>query len=340
MYKIVKINELNEETIKEWKELWNLSKNKNYFNSFEWFENYTSTFSIKQFILLKGYSTKGLEFILPLIYVKKNNLKCIGGKYLDKVSFLYNDNPMKCIDNLKRYAKENHISITLYECDFNTCFLENKDCIIEFASDNPYVDLNQNLDNVIKSKEKRYIKNIIRKNNEVNFKIIVGKNAQNYIETIFDIENRSNKPKLRKALFIDDKSKNLFRKISQTKYGMLCILYYNGLPIAHMLGLIVPNQTFMAYHMAYDKQYRKYQPGKLVIYHLLNYLKNQSYSIFDFSRGNSILKRHFSIENAKHYNIYINPNLNIKIHFIYKKNIIFLKKNIKKILKRLGLWKK
>lgn len=340
MYKIVKTNRIDIKTIEEWKELWSLSKNKNYFNSFEWFENYIFSFSITKYILLKGYSDNKLQFLLPLIQTSYKQLKCIGGKYLDKVSFLYKDNLICCLESIEQYAKKNRITIILYECDFDINIIKNGDFIIEIASDNPYVDLTKDINNVMKHKEKRYIENIIRKNKELNFKIMIGKETQKYIETIFNIENKSNKLKRKKALFINENCKNLFRNISKTEYGMLCILYYNNIPIAHMYGLIAHPKTFMAYHMAYDIEYRKYQPGKLVIYYLLNYLRQESYYKFDFSRGNSMLKRHFSVESVKNYNIYINPNICVKMHLMYKKNMLFLKNITKKILREMGLWKK
>lgn len=340
MFKIEKIDNLDSKTIKEWKKLWEVCPNRNYFNSVEWFQNYTITFSIKKYIILKGYDNKELQFILPLVQISKNTFTCIGGRYLDKVSLLYNGEIKTIINEIKKYAIKTKKSIILSECDFSIDCIDNENLIIEFASDNPYVELNQDLNLIVKKKEKRYIEGILRKNESLNFKIIIGKNIQNYIENIFDIESRSNKIKRKKALFRNDNVKDLFRNIAKTDYGMLCILCYNEIPIAHMFGLIASPKKFMAYHMAFDQVYGRLQPGKLVIYYLLNYFKKIKYDIFDFSRGNSLLKKHFSIYSSKNYNIYINPNIFLKFRFICRKKIIKIKALIKRYYKKTNSIKK
>lgn len=332
MLTIKEINKLDFKTKQEWIKLWDKDINRNYFNSLWWFQNYISVYQIHQYIILKGYNNNSIQFILPLIKKPFKNLVVVGGRYLDKVSFLYDGDMKDIIKILKKYCIENKKTIILLECNFDVHCIKEQKCITEFASDNPYVSLSQNLDLVIKKKERKHIENILRKNNNLSFKTISGNGVQDYIDIIFDIESRSNKIKKNKALFIDEKSKELFRNISKTDYSMLCILYYNDIPIAHMIGLIATPGNFMAYHMAFDKEYSHFQPGKLVIYHLLNYLKMEQYDIFDFSRGNSLLKKHFSIENKKNYNIYINPNIFVKIKLIYRTWIKYFKHLVKKIL--------
>lgn len=328
---IKEISELDSKTKQEWIKLWQKNINRNYFNSLWWFQNYISVYQINQYIILKGYDNSSVQFILPLIKMPFKNLVVVGGRYLDKISFLYNSDIKEIIKSLKKYCMENKKTITLLECNFDINCIKKQKCIVEFASDNPFVSLNQDLDFVIKKKEKRYIESILRKNDNLFFKIIYGNDVQDYIDIIFDIESRSNKIKKSKALFIDEKSKEIFRNISKTDYSMLCILYHNNTPIAHMIGLIATPGNFMAYHMAFDKEYNHFQPGKLVIYHLLNYLKMERYNVFDFSRGNSLLKKHFSIENSKNYNIYINPNAFVKIKLLFRtwvKNLKFIVKKI------------
>ncbi len=329
---IKEIDKLDSKTKQEWIKLWQNNINRNFFNSVSWFQSYISVYQIQQYTILKGYDNNSVQFILPLIKTPFKNLVVVGGRYLDKVSFLYKGDIKEIIRTLKKYCIENKKTITLLECNFDTYGIKEQECITEFASDNPFVSLNQDLDLVIKRKEKRYIESILKKNNNLSFKIISGNGVRDYIDVIFDIESRSNKIKRSKALFVDEKAKELFRNISKTDYSMLCILYYNNTPIAHMFGLIATPGNFMAYHMAFDKEYSRLQPGKLVIYHLLNYLKIEQYNLFDFSRGNSLLKKHFSIENSKNYNIYINPNVFVKIKLLFRTLVKHLKHIVKKIL--------
>ena len=87
---IKEIDKLDTKTKEEWKKLWQQNANRNYFNSLWWFQNYISVYQSHQYSILKGYNNNSIQFILPLIKMPFKNLVVIGGRYLDKVSFLYN----------------------------------------------------------------------------------------------------------------------------------------------------------------------------------------------------------------------------------------------------------
>ena len=151
---IKEIDKLDTKTKEEWKKLWQQNANRNYFNSLWWFQNYISVYQSHQYSILKGYNNNSIQFILPLIKMPFKNLVVIGGRYLDKVSFLYNGDIKEIIKTLEKYCIENKKTITLLECNFNINCINEQKCITEFASDNPFVSLNQDLDFVIKRKEK------------------------------------------------------------------------------------------------------------------------------------------------------------------------------------------
>lgn len=160
---IKEIDKLDSKTKQEWIKLWQKNINRNYFNSISWFQNYISVYRIQQYTILKGYDNNSVQFILPLIKMPFKNLVVVGGRYLDKVSFLYNGDIKEIIKTLKKYCIENKKTITLLECNFDIYCIKEQECITEFASDNPFVSLNQDLDLVIKRKEKRYIESNIKK---------------------------------------------------------------------------------------------------------------------------------------------------------------------------------
>lgn len=327
MYVIKKINKITKELIAEWNKLWNECDNKNYFNSYTWFENYVNAFDIKRYTIVIGYSHNKLCFVLPLVF-KRRKYITIGGKYLDKVSFLFKGDPDKYIIQLRDFAIKNKMSIILNECNFN--IPSSKKIYIEKASDNPYIKLSENIKNIIKPKERRHIENVIKNNSDLSFEIFAKKECSKVINTIFDIESKSHKVKEKKALFNLEQAKSLFRNLANTDFCIIAILYFKYVPIAHMVGINNCDKIFMAYHMAYDMNYRHIQPGKIVIYDLIKYLQERQFEIFDFSRGNSILKRHFSNYSESQYNIYLNPSVKIKFELLYRRMCYRVKKVIKK----------
>lgn len=341
MLKLIEINNIDDDTIKEWNTLWNISINKNYFNSLSWFQNCLEVYKIKNYSIIKIYNTNKIEAILPLIYIKRRIMMCAGDLHLDKNSLLFRNYKEEIIDLIIKYFKTSKRSIILNEVEESILYYFNKQNIIfEKASENPFIDLKMDVKEIIKPRERRNVENKIKKNTNLQFKIYYAKEVEQNIEIIFDIESRSNKVKRRRTIFNNKENRELFRNISKTDFPILCVLYDQDYPIAHMFGVCNSTDNFMAYNMAYDLNYAKYQPGKLVILHLIKELKNNNFNIFDFSRGNSVLKRHFSTNIITNYNIFINPTIIIRMKIILKKDLNILKQIIKNILKELKLWKK
>ncbi len=336
MYTIKQIYRVNQKLIREWNILWENSNTRNYFNSYEWFKNCLTSFRIKKYCILLGYSNHKLCFVLPLTG-KSKVYYTIGGKYLDKVSFLYNNNIDQCIRELREYACENGISICLNECNF---FVDEQNNILkQKASDNKYIELKEDIKNIIKSKERRHIEQIVKKNSNLSFKVFKGCQCVNIINNVFWVEERSNKIKKKKALFNIPSARDLFSNLASTDFCIVGALYYEDKVIAHMVGIDNFLGNFMAYHMAYDNEYKNLQPGKIVIYELIKYLKSNNYKIFDFSRGNSMLKRHFSNHSKENYNIYINPTIIIRFKVLFIEFIEHLKKKIKAYVMEEKRWK-
>jgi hypothetical protein len=90
--------------------------------------------------------------------------------------------------------------------------------------------------------------------------------------------------------------------------------------------------------MAYLEDYRKLVPGKVLLYFLLPELVERGFTLFDFSRGDSLLKRQFTQQKKIQYDIFISKkvivNCYISCIFFINSVWLFAKKYIKILLNK------
>lgn len=333
MLDIIEYEDITEKLEKQWQELWEKSLNSNFFNTTKWFKICRNVFEINKIKIITITDNKEIVAIFPF-QQNKNILFSPGGKYLDNSTILLLNNEAEYIETFLNFVKKNKYKIIINELSENLAkkFEMYKTCILEFSSNNPFANLNFDINEIVKSKERRAIKSIINKNEDIKVKIFQGKECSEHINDIFDIESKSNKVKKNKALFNKEEAKKIFSMISENNEAFLTIFFIGNEKIAHLFG-IRTKKKLMAYHMAYKQEYYKLQPGKIIIYNLLEYLKKNKYEIFDFSRGDSVVKRHFSNNNIRKYNIYINFGILLKTKIICKKIKVKVKNKVKELIK-------
>lgn len=71
------------------------------------------------------------------------------------------------------------------------------------------------------------------------------------------------------------------------------VLSYDDVPFICGIGFY-SKKTYHAFYTSYDADYRHLSPGKLLLFYLLQRLKDQGVEVFDFSRGKSTLKSEFT----------------------------------------------
>lgn len=327
---------INSNLEKAWHKLWEQSSYKTFFNSYEWFKICLQTFKYSKSLIIVVEENDELVAILPLIK-NKNYFVSPGENYLDSTTLLVKSNYKEAILAIQNYIRKNKYQVILKEV--NESLIEYFDKVsIQFASNNPQANLDKGIENIIKHKELRYLKRIKEKYiNFLDFEIISGSMCNTEINRIFKIEKSSSKPKLKRDIFKNQDARDLFKNISTKDNSLLIILKYNDLDIAHLFS-VKCDKTIMAYHMAYNSDYSYLQPGKLIFLELMDYMLSNDLKTLDFSRGDSILKRHFSNDNIKKYNLYISCNMFIRIKVIVN-NLTYKIKNtkvylqIKKVIK-------
>ena len=331
-----KYSNIDKKLINQWNNLWQEASHKTFFNSYRWFHICLQTFNYQKILIITVEDNNHLVAILPLVK-KKHYFVSPGEKYLDNTTLLIKNDYENIISTIINYIKKNKLQIVLNEVE-ESLSESFQDIPREFSSNNPKAYLEKGINNIIKHKELRYLNRIKEKNEEhIHFSIYKGSECYEQIDRIFKIEKESNKPQLKKDLFRNSNARILFKHIAKTNNSLLIILKYNNLDIAHLFSLVC-NKTVMAYHMAYNKDYSHLQPGKLIFIHLMEYMLENNLQILDFSRGDSTLKRHFSNDSVKKYNLYINCNIFIRAKVVAKNFIYYTKntdlyKKLKKIIK-------
>ena len=231
-----------------------------------------------------------------------------GQKYLDKNTLLLASNNLNVLKGLINKVLENN-NLYMAEIDKNTKkHIEkfNITNLIKPASVNPFIVLKPDPLRFLKSKQKNELLNKIKKN-DISIKLY-RRNLEKYLKLIFQIEQKSYKRKKNRHIFNRSVARKLFRNIID-KYSdtLVYFLYFNGKPIAHMMGFCY-EKNFLEYHMAFLENFKKFTPGKILILLLLLDLQKKRFLLFDFSRGDSLLKQQFTQERKIQYDVYITKN--------------------------------
>ncbi|MFG6342221.1 MAG: GNAT family N-acetyltransferase [Lachnospiraceae bacterium] len=315
MLNVSEKNELSEKDIKNWGELWGNIETAHFFNSYSWY--IACREGLKQKIhIWYVYCEKALIGVFPLCKTSRYGIECwgiIGKPYTDKCSILFHSDYCQFLSQIfQEIGKKT--PVVLEEVPETWKFDDSNPVLLEVASFNPFVNLDEDILCQVKRKEWNSIKRKSEKNGFY-FKILYAKDVQNNIHVLWEIENQSSKPSKKRAMFETELTKNFFQKISDANECVLAILYDGEKPIAHMFGYNIKDKFFHAHHMSFVQEYSKETPGKLVIYRLICHLKEKGVSVFDFSRGETMLKKHFSIYRETHYDFYYNCSAIVKKWF-------------------------
>lgn len=325
MLEIVLKSKIEQEDEDDWIKLWRRSKQSHFFNSPYWY-NACSNGLLQKISIWFVYDNTRLIAIVPLCKSIKYAIPClstIGNPYTDKCPILVDDDYFSEIPNiLSQIGKHKPVILCEVPEGWKTVLSGNQ--LVEYSSINPFIRLNEEILCQVKRGEWNNVKRKAEKTSYC-FKVLIGEEAYKNINILWDIETTSNKPKRKRAMFRQERVKALFTVASLSDCSLLAVLLDNDIPIAHMFGYRVDN-TFLAHHMAFREEYFKDVPGKIVIVKLISYLSESGCDVFDFSRGETLLKKHFSTYREINNNHYCN------LHFVNMQwfRLVILSKNIYK----------
>lgn len=300
MYRIELKQDLTEQDYREWEQLWNDSPFPKVYNSKYWFMACKSAFKGK-YSVVYIYKDEKLNVIIPLKSFCNLVFVSPGGKYLDKSSNLFAD------------PYDENLSDIIQEFFKGKCLIFNEvpETELEFygksdycrvSSVNPYAIIDEGLSSISKRTKKKLDKIIAESNNAFSIKVYKS-NIKENINTIFQIEENSNKVERKKALFTNDEIKKFFEDISSYPGARLFVLYYNDTPIAHTYDFL-NGRYLTGCHTAYLDEYKKMMPGKMLTYLVMEYCKENGIGVYDFSRGECDKKAQFAKDKCDNYNLY------------------------------------
>lgn len=339
---IIKKN-FDNELAKNWKELEkdsNISIFQTYDWNIHWQENCNHNF---ENITLLYYKKNKLISILPLILYKKYFLKILSWS-----GFPFSDYNQPLIRNkytLEKLDFKFLISTLSKKYRFDVIHLINNINnkifdLSSYKSNKSYklIYKNQNSYDLIINKFKKkinYEENRLKK--KFNYKIYLNPSNDKKFEILnFFVEkkmeqlNRTNAWNYLKIKIFKDYIFKL-EKFDQSKISFSCI-EVNGKIISSHIGYIF-NKNFYYIFPAYDYLYKKFSPGNILLFRLIEFYKSKNFEDFDLTIGEENYKKSFTNYTIDLFD-YINCRtllglcymLSVKLKVILKK-LIFQKNN-------------
>ena len=319
-----------------WTKLYN--KGANYNLSLVWCETWLKYFKKdnQELFIFTIWNGDDLMLLAPL-YKQKNQLSLIGTNpdLYDNFDILYEDS--KYLKFFFDYIYKKKYQMNFKYLDANS---EVSKVLIKFLYQNKIEYNSEIIDTKpktdldvfkIKTKEKSDIKRcknraIKKYNNNLEFiyKLDVGKNILS--DFIFIHKKRWNGGPF-------DKINNLelfFNDINKTDLAVISGLSLNDKIVAYHFGYIDSNNILNSAIPSYSNEYNDISPGKVLLYELLNYSKDNGDKYFDFGRGAEEYKYWFSNESSILFNLTTYNKKDIK--HIVKKFIFRVINKIKRIL--------
>lgn len=314
------IEKVDDKFISLWRKLWEESDFSHFFNSPHWFLAYCDAYpdtSYRIFILkIEGE----IKAIFPLVQSKKFGVKVFcdpGGIFSAKSSLFLTDNSQYVIRNLfNKISKFGNLFLGEVNEDIaNSNIEQNSNFFKVHSSVVYYLPINPDPLRFLSNKQRNKIVNKFKKNSVyLTFKHY-RKNLKNCFDTVFKINAASYK-KLVKGYydpFSDESARMFFLSLAERvpESVTVDILYFLNTPIVYGMGFLHKN-TYYASQTAYLAEFRRFIPGKLELYSLLKRLQKDGVEIFDFGRGDSILKREFTNLKVNQYDVYSSGKLLVR----------------------------
>jgi len=316
-YSINTIKKLDESIIKQWKELWEKAENANIYNSYEWFLACVETFTIKEYEVYVCYKDGKLIAVLPLQPYKCFGVKVYGTFCRERLV----DTPFL----MKNYEKETFKYFFENVFKRHNIYLQKLDdkatkilhelfphLFIVLISVNPFIDLTGDpISAMLKSMVNRITK-IMKKNTDVLRYEIYNTNLQKYFKALLALQEKSSKKTRSMDIFEDKKTKDYYSALIKycNKFVRINILYYNDLPIVYEFGFLYKNM-YVGDQISYHNDYKQLSPGKIMIFRLIEHLKNKNKQVTTLDQGGGIsdYKQQFTQKYRLFYNVYYSNNI-------------------------------
>ncbi len=314
--KIEYIEFINESLIEEWKSLWDSSVCAHFFNSYVWFQICSEVYpDLKPVIICIRHKNK-LKALLPLVLVKKFGISFYtnpGGLFVDRSALLIDKYETATINTLFNALKAKG-SFVLTEVPEDLASLFSQRGIEKLETGvNLQLPFENNPFRFVKSKNMRKIKKVYEEyGRDISFEMNRG--SVQSLKIAMKIDRISYRQKKNIGTFNNPLNRAFFASLvknGRDNIGMN-VLYYKKKPIAYEIG-VRSGKIYHGINKSFNNSYAFLTPGKILAYSLFEGLHKEGMELFDFSRGDDMLKRSFTSISKMQYDIYYTNNLAARI---------------------------
>ena len=334
MYKIDIVDDVSQfrDMRDEWNYLLSRSTTDTIFLTWEWLFSWWEIFgdNNKLFIITVRNNTNELIGIAPLFVHKTHfykfpvrELSFIGLDHSDRQNFIVAEDDNFIFEHIFLIIFKNQKFWDIVRLDqipedqlyipkdTNKKFFE-----VEDSSLCPYVEIAGDWDKYFKRLSKKFRKDIRNKSNRISrfgaWEFITTQKLSDVdasLKTIVGIERESQKKGTQKEFMNNKKNLEFIKRFiaSCKDYDWidLSIIKVNKRPIAYLLGFKYDLKYF-AYNTAYDKNYHKASPGKILLNEKIKwcFCNQELIKSFDFLRGDFYIKSLWSKTTLKHKRLF------------------------------------
>ncbi|HWY79083.1 MAG TPA: GNAT family N-acetyltransferase [Candidatus Sulfotelmatobacter sp.] len=315
VYKLEKITKLTDTLISEWKLLWERAENANIFNSYEWFCAYDAINEKKNYVFYICYKNNSLVAILPLEQYRSFGVPVFGTlcrDHLGDTAFL-----METYNGaLFRYFFGSILknkNLYLQKIDSRATAMLHQlfpDIYFSLMSVNPIIYLQKELfKNASSSSIKRIEKNIEKYANHLNY-IMYSNNLQKHFESMLNLQLQSSKNARSLDIFRNKNIRDYYSSLIKyaSRFIRINFIFYDNVPIAYEYGFQCGDR-YSGDQISFHNKYRKFMPGKLMIYYIAKHLKQNNSLFLDQGGGIHSYKMDFTKEYRLLYNMYYSRNV-------------------------------
>lgn len=314
--------------ISHWNNLYSSGANFNL--SYEWCSIWNKYFGKNKSLYIITCWDNGQLMALAPFYKKRNRLFLLGTKpdLYDEFGILYqNENSLDAIFTHIRDNKLDfffkHISSASEIGKYIIEWLGNSGIknISEVSETKPFVNEGFSPKRKMKDDIKRCTNNAQKYNNEPLEFVSDSPKDETLIKHFISLhKKRWNGGFLVKKQNIESFITEIFMKSDAVKLSRL-FFKESGKSIAYHLGYMDSNNVLWSSMPAYDTEYKKISPGKVLLFNVISEYFNNNSARFDFGRGSEPYKMWFSTDKAVLFNIYscTNSLTVLKIRRLYDK---------------------
>ncbi|MDD2823116.1 MAG: GNAT family N-acetyltransferase [Candidatus Daviesbacteria bacterium] len=315
-------SKLSSEIEFEWREMWKKSPYANYVNAPEWLLSLIENFDIKDYKIITVRKKGKLTALAVVVKTQKIGLKVytmlpedfsLGIPFLvnpdDKVSFKMLSEQLLEVGNI---FFENIPEQFIQDLNSNL----RKQNIIEQAFNFLLPLIKDKSNQVVIPNRKKLMHKIQNIEKEFTLKSFTG-DKPNILNVVLKIDNESQKKTRGYNTFSNKKIIKFYQSLAKhfNNNFLINILYYKNRAIAYEIGFII-GTTYFGNQLAFSDKYKQYEPGKVLLFKLIENLVSMGVEILDFGSGDSSVKRSLTKDFIILYQIIITKNIIIEKYFI------------------------